>query len=558
MKQYDENNIKKLLQNNSIELFKALEYKDEDIYIPIIKTCQKNKLDYFELAYHALEKDLCTAWTIGDVLFNLIPYSIININNILKFHELFHTKEDGGPQHFNITKSLVSNNDTVAKALLEKLLKIDNIFVVPHISAILIELHSNNESQYKTIINYLESNNIIRLQCAISYIHLFNFSDEELKNIFEQFKEKVKLSNKEIDKAVLYSSNNLIEKGFEYFSEILFLYIDNNDIEVKYNLSQILMFSCKNHIYKEWFRKLFNSIIDVDIDKQHIIHNIESVLKEFLKLDDYYFIKEFLYKWIEKGNLSSISSKNTLSTFGRDFNEYKLFSKFITESLVYENSKLHKVLADFIHKDIKLDTDVMQTWNKDDYLYVCRKILGYFYKFKTMNTLIFSMLSVKNLSDKIKNIIFEVLVNHIGKNYSYDTLEYFKKLEDSELNENEKQAKGIVIEELEKRNHKIKNLPILKELAPPSQQNRLISRTQSVAMQKAMKESEKDSMLSMIVTKIPICCGRGWFSELNGNLTEVSYMQSHSHSVTMPAATRTHPISHALERFNFKMLKKSQ
>jgi len=556
MKQYDEKDIEEILQNHSPELFKALQYNDK--YIPIIeKVCSKNKYDYFDLAHQALESNV-NSLSLGNILINFIPYSKVDIDNILKFYKKLHSKENGTATHFQITKTLVLNNHKLAKELLEKLVIIDDAFIIPHVSAILVELHnSNHESQHNTIVNYLENNNILQLQCAIFYIYLFNFSADQLKEIFELFKEKAKLSNGEIDRALLYSSYELIKKGYEYFSEIVLLYLESDDIEIKSNLSQILMYARKKHINKEWFRKLFNSIIDVDIDKKHIIHNIEFVLEEFLKFDDYNFIKEFLYKWIEKGNLSSISSKNTLSTFSHKFNQHKLFNKFVTESLVYENSKLHKILTDLIKKDIELDTDIMQSWAIDDYLYVCRKILGYFYEFKTINTLIFSMLSVENLSGEIKNIIFEVLVNHIGKDYSYDTLEYYKKLEDSELNENEKQAKDIVIEELEKRNQQIRELPILKELTPPSQQNRIISRTQRVAINKAMKESEKDS-LSSLFHKIIIKYGKGSFSKRDGSFSDVMYLQSFNHSITMPNATRTHPVDHELERFSFRMVKKGQ
>lgn len=560
MKQYDEKEIEEILQNNSTEIFKVLAYKNESMYIPIIeKTCIKEKSDYFDLAYQALDEKLSNTWTVCNILLNLIPYSIIDIDNILKFYKLFHAKGDGTSQHFNITKVLVQNNHTLAKELFEKLLVINDTFIIPHIAAILIELHnSSNEFQYKTIIDYLKSSNIIRLQCAISYIHLFNFSDDELNEIFELFKEKAKLSIAEIDKALLYSSRNLIEKGYEYFSEILLFYIGNDDFEIKFNLSQILMFSAEKYIRKEWFRKLFNSIIDVDINNQNIFSNIESVLEKFLKIDDYDFIKEFLCKWIEKGSLSSTSSKNILSSFKHEFNEHKLFSKFVTESLVYENNKLHKVLADLIDSNVSLDISVLKSFNFQDYLYVCRKILGYFYEFNTMNTMIFSILSVDNLSIETKQLVTDILLNYLGKNYSYDTLEYYKQLDDIKLNNNEKEVKDKVVNVLEKRNQQIKELPILKELAPSSQQNRIISRTQSIAMNKAMKEGEKDSLLSSLFSRIIIRYGKGSFSKINENFSDVMYLQSFSHSITMPNATRTHPVDHELERYNFRTAKKGQ
>ena len=561
MKQYDEKDIEEILQNHSIELFNALQYYDKDMYIPIIeRNCKKDKYDYFDLAYQALESD-ANSWNLGNLLIDLVPYTIIDIDNILKFYKLFHTKGDGRSQHFNITKSLVLNNHTLAKKLLERLLTIDDAFVVPHISAILIELHnSSNESQYKTITDYLKSNDTIQLQCAISYIHLFNFSNDELKEIFKLFKEKTKLSITEIDRALIYSSYDLIEKGYEKFSEILLLYLDNNDIEIKFNLSQILMFSGEKYVSKEWFKKLFNSIIDVDIDNQNIILNIELILNNLLKIDDYDFIKIFLYKWIEKGNLYSISSKNTLSTFIHEFNKHKLFSKFVTESLVYENSKLHKFLVVLIVNDIVLDVSVMKSFNFEDYLYICRKILGYFYEFKTINTMIFSILSVDNLSKEVKQLVVDILLNYLGKNYSYDTLEYYKKLDETKLNNNEKKVKNRVVKVLERRNKQIRELPIRKELTPPSQQNRIISRTNSIAMQKAMQKARREDSISSLFfgNKILIRYGKGSFSEFNGNFTNVMYLQSFSHSITMPNATRTHPVNYELERYGFRIVKKGQ
>lgn len=528
------------------------------IYIPILeRNCKKGEYDYFDLAHQSLENN-ANSWNLGNLLMDFIPYSKVNLDTVLRFYKLLYSKQSGTSMHFQITQTLVLDNHKLAKELLDELVTTDNAFIIPHVSAILIELHnSNHVSQYNTIVNYLKNNNILQLRCAISYIHLFDFSNDELKEIFELLKIKAKLSNEEIDRELLYSSYDLIKKGHEYFSEILLLYLERDNNEIKSNLSQILEYASEKHLNKEWFRKLFNSIIDVDIENQNIIHNIESVLVSFLKINEYTFVKDFLYKWTEKGNLSLISSKNTLSIFKQEFNEHKLFSKFVTESLVYENNKLHKVLSDLMKKDIKLDANIMETWNKDDYLYACRKILGYFYEFKIMNTLIFSMLSVENLSYDIKNIIFEVLINHIGKDYLYDTLEYCKKLVDSELNENEMQAKNIVIEELEKINQQIRKLPVLKELTPLSMQNIIISRTKNIAMNEVMKKSEKDYLFALF-HKIIVRYGKGYFYEKNGNFSDVMYLQSFSHSVTIPNATRTHPINHELERFKFRMVKKGQ
>lgn len=434
-------------------------------------------------------------------------------------------------------------------------------FAIPHISAILVELHNTSEeNQYDTVVSFFKTNNLFKLKCVIGYIHLFDFSDEELENIFKMFQDKVTLSNEEIDRELLYNSYDLIEKGHEYFSEILLLYIDYNDINIKFHFSQVLNFSRKHHLHKEWFKKSFLSIIDVDIEHQNIIHNIEFILEEYLKNDEYSYMKKFLFKWAEKGNLSLISSKNTLSIFSREFNEHQLFNRFVTESLIYESNKLHEVLPNLVEKDIQLDVDTMKSFSFEDYLYVCRKILGYFHEFKTMNSMIFSILLVDNLSNNVKELVNSILVNYIGKNYLHDTLEYFKGLEESLLNKNEREVRNQVIVTLEKQNEQIKALPRLKELTPSSKQNRLISRTNSIVMNDAMKKSRQEDSFSSLFfgNEIMIRYGRGCFYEIDGKLSDVMYLQSHRHSITIPVSTRTHPINYELERYNFRRVKKGQ
>jgi len=558
LKHYTEDNIEKLIKNNSVEFFDALKYIDEETYIKIIeKVCKKNEVDYFDLAYQALNKDI-SSWNVSGVLKMLIPYSQISIDNILKFYELLHSKEDGTP--FEITELLVKKNFSLAQELLKILFKDSKSFSVPHISAILVGLHnSHNENQYGTVIKFLKDKDIFKFKCVIGTIYLFDFSDEELKEICNLFKEKVKLSNEEIDRELLYSSRNLIKKGYEYFSEIILLYIHKDDITLKSHISQILYHVHKNHIEKDWFKKSFLSITNIDIEQQNIIYHIESILNGYLEKNDFLFIKKFLYKWIEKGNLSSLYTKTTLSIFTSKFNKYRYFSQFITEALVYENSDLHQILPKLImEKELKLDIKTMEHLTIDDYLYLCRKILGYFHEFEIMNSMIFSILSVGNLQKEVREIIISILVDYIGQEYQYNTLEYLKNLEDDTINENEKEVKKIVISKLIEKKENRKELSNLKELLPPSQQNRIISRVQGVTMEKAMTKSRReDSFLSLFFgNEIMLRYGKGSFYEMNGEFTNVMYLQSHSHSITMPSSSQSQPIHYELERYNFRIAKK--
>jgi len=101
MKNYNEDDIEKLIKNNSVELFNAIRFTDKDSYQEMIKKlCHKNEIDYFDLDCQALNKD-ANGWILGNILVDFIPYSKINIDSVFKLYELLYSKENGTSIHFN-------------------------------------------------------------------------------------------------------------------------------------------------------------------------------------------------------------------------------------------------------------------------------------------------------------------------------------------------------------------------------------------------------------------------------------------------------------------------
>ncbi len=555
----NETDLINILEGTPSDIFQVRFRSDNNIFSEYKEVIQNYNIDFFKLVILSLNQ--VENYQITRILIKLIPYSKLNIETIINFYREFYVSQNGTANYFSITKTIAEVDCDVAKRLLRRLLDLQEEFTVHHIAAILSVLHNKyDEKQYSTIIDFLQSDDELKILTAISHIDQFNFSKKEFQRIFELFKDIVKLSNKEIDEKLLYSSLQLIEKGYEYFSEIILLYMDNTNLENKYHLSQILMFIGKSHNHTEWFKTSFLSLSNIDMEHQHITQNIQFILNELLEKNDFGLISEFLYAWVDKSDMATKISNKSLDYFIPDFNKSIFFSKFITEALNLENEILHKFISSIILEPTELDADVMYDFSIEDFIFVCRKVLGYFYQFDIMNSMIFSILSVKNIPSGVKNTIIDILVNHIGKNYPHDTLEYYKKLDESSLNENEREATHKIVIELEKRNKQIQNLPLLKELLSASSQNRLISRTQSIAMSKAMKEAQKSSLWAAIGSnEILISHGRGWFSEdYEGNICEVSHLKSFSHSVIMPNASRSHPVHFEYERFQFRMIKKGE
>ncbi|BAF72560.1 hypothetical protein [Sulfurovum sp. NBC37-1] len=550
----NENDLINILDNEQISIFKVKYSNRENQFKNYEALIKSYKIDFFELAIEALSSNQ-NFWQVGNILTYVIPYSELNIKSIIEFLKKSYELERDTSHHYRITKKLSEVSLETSKQLLELLLKENELYIIPNIPAIQVTLHNKYKiSQFDTILSCLKNNDVIKIRSAIGFLHQYDFSENEYQLIFEELKKISKLQNKEIDREIIYKSSDMLEKGYEYFSELLLLYISNNiDLDLRYDISQVLMYQDEKYSKEEWYKKIFMSLAYLEYDTS-IANNIEQILIQYLKNKEYDFIEKFIDAWINNSDIYT----HEISTFFADFSEDGYFSKFITKALNSENYKMHLLISKNLTTEIKLDKDVLESFDFIDYLYVCRKILGYFYEFNVQMSMIFSILSVEHLPKKIQNLVIEIIVNFIGENYGSNTIEYLNSLNNEVLNKIEKEVKKIVLDKLEERNKKWQELPRLKELMSSSQQNRVIQRTQSLAMSKAMKKSEKDSFILLIATKIPISYGRGWFSELEGNFTEVSYMQSYSHSMVVPTATRTHPIHYELERYNFKLAKKGE
>jgi len=540
--------IRQLLSKDPVEVFNIYEIvteKNLDLDI------EKNKYDFFELAYQALQNNI-NPWQVGKILVKLILFSKYDKNNILNFLKLLYEKEKNTSIHFQITQQLTKMDKNLALNLLNEFLKIKEEFCIPHIGAILVELHNTYKiNQFETILEYLDSKDEFKQKCIIGNIHLFDLSDDKIQIIFKKFNQLINQSPK-IDMLIIYNSYDLIEKGYEYFSNILLKFIDIKNKDIKFVISQILMFGSEEYLEEDWFEKLFFSLLNNETS--YLINNLDLILGSFLEKDKYQIVEKFLFDWSIKGDLTKVI--DNLNHFIYKLNKSRYFSTFITKALNYENEKLHSVVSKMLKKPVELDKEILKEFDFDDYIYVIRKILGYFYEFETINRMIFSILKVENLSEDIKNVIKGVITNFIGKNYPYDTKQFYESLKDEELNKMEKEVKYFVLETLNQRIENYKKLPYLKELEPPKNQTKKIHRANNIVMNKIYEKSQKDSFIDLLFTKIPIRYGKGSFWEINGEISDISYMQAFESKVRVPIASQAYPIALELEMTMFRLAKK--
>jgi hypothetical protein len=113
-----------------------------------------------------------------------------------------------------------------------------------------------------------------------------------------------------------------------------------------------------------------------------------------------------------------------------------------------------------------------------------------------------------------------------------------------------------VIEDIEAYHAHRDALPQLKELAPARQKSLKIFRESAKKMGAAMEEAQKDSIVSMIASRIVMKQGTGSFHFMGGAYSEISKMGKFSEKIEIPHSEVTHPVDAALERVNFRLAKR--
>ena len=142
-----------ILESNPSSIFEVRLSSNDNIFLEYQEILLKYNLDFFKLAMPSLEDD--KYYQINVTLIKLIPYSKLNIQNIIEFYRVLSLSEHGTVNCFNITKTIAEINYDLSKQLLEALLSINEEYIIPPASAILSTLHNNHqEEQYSICLLY--------------------------------------------------------------------------------------------------------------------------------------------------------------------------------------------------------------------------------------------------------------------------------------------------------------------------------------------------------------------------------------------------------------------
>jgi len=585
------------LSNHSIKTF--LEYKDkpsvlfeklleiwrEEISNKEKKTTriiiQLNKecgIDFCESGLRAIDEGI-NCFDIFHVLENAIPYLILDVSATIAFlqkiNKCMESDLASGLQYAPI-KKLVNTQPDFAKKLLKKLLELNDTFIVGYISAIFEEFSKDNLVEiHAKLVSLIESNSESEyvLQAIIIALGNLYYQPDSTQslikktiNIFDKFINK---SNADIKATLVIALGSLMKFTDDVFDRLFKLSCIELP-QIKFQVSRVLFTYFDEINHNQWFVKILMQLSNIKCEYKGIIDNLDYILLKIVReKKDYTLTEEFFTKWLlvsDYGNTAHKLEDLFNSLLAEFINNEEFLSGLITKYFNHENSKLHLAASEIIRycnlhrkSQLKLNSDILKQFSFDDLKYICRKILGYLYEPITLCSLIFSIYESNPENKDIKSLIFPIFIDILGKDYSGTVLKFLEeKLTEYNQFENTKNFINSISESIKKKHEQLNSLTRLKEFLLPRKFAYQISLEENKKMNIIMEQAQKNSIVNLIATKIPLKYGKGWFGYVNGKYMTPSKLTSFSHAVELPRSEMTHPVSAALRRFGFRLAKRDE
>ena len=338
--------------------------------------------------------------------------------------------------------------------------------------------------------------------------------------------------------------------------------------EVQYEISSYLRFS--GNCEEAWQQEiLFNLLPNTESKNKGITDHYDSILYSAVhKNKNVDLVERFFNDWVRARKDEEIVKNKITDTFSMTFSLVSTNQSFVSKLLAKwfneDEFRFHKSATHFVDylklhkvKPTFLDAEYLSEQDYESCLYMIRKILGYVFEFNHSISYICSFFQIKDIDEKLSNLIASVLVEHIGYNYLVKTIEYLENLDCSLFNNKVEGYVKAVVEKLSERLEENKSLEPINELRPEVDTMMKIEAARQKNFSKIMENTPRSSFLDF-VTKVKIKEGRNWFSYMHGKYSEVSTMASYSESIELPKADVLDEVGAIIERQGFRAAKRGQ
>ena len=242
-----------------------------------------------------------------------------------------------------------------------------------------------------------------------------------------------------------------------------------------------------------------------------------------------------------------------------------LLSRLLTDWLLADGFRLPAAAVGLlsyatIHgfKKPEFDTDKLDTLDKDDLLFLARRLVGYIYSEHSVISLAISLFNTRDPKGRIFPFLRSLLVDEIGYDYPHSMIEELTHLKNQIADAESESFISTIIESIQARLTVAESLPPLNELRPPAELQRRLSRAYAKRMSKATKGAQENSLIRQLATVISIKGGTGYFNFQDGSYSEPSYLKTFSQSMTVPKRHVLDSIGYDIHLLQLRLAKRGE
>ncbi|HBI5657157.1 TPA: hypothetical protein K8C35_002784 [Legionella pneumophila] len=338
--------------------------------------------------------------------------------------------------------------------------------------------------------------------------------------------------------------------------------------EIQYEIARYLQ--SKAAVFDEYHLELTLNICHYDLKWNGISQSLDFILFE---LDNNNRIEEtiqIINKWISSHGRESLQNIKFEEIFHYSINNIiknqTLLSYFATNWLNSDDSRFHYILSrlfDYLciynKTPVELNPEMLITLERNDLLYILRKILGYIHDYEKSIYLVASLLKIKLTPDST-NLIKSTLIEEYGSRHPLKAIEILKSLltKDSKYSVGSKKILRACLKEITKQNLQLEKLDRIPELQPNIDTQIKLK----LAMQKSISNASAEALNSSVFLGCANCIqlkeGYSWFSYNQEQDIIVNKMQKLSHSIDVPRGEMLDEVGMALARFNYRCVKRGE
>jgi len=534
--------------------------------------------DIFLIAANAISGECIEVFTVLHVVEASLPYlDTIEPKSIFYLCSVQHdkTKNDymAGAFLSQLQKKLTGLPETCR--LIHTFLRreISQKTVALHPTALLALASSLGDEATILAIEDVDSQNAILRRAALWTLGRLLVSNQikkaKITTVINVITNNIYDSDEQVRRTAIYASAESISIT-KKFDTVLFKLADAGDQEVLAALSHQLFLNAECMAGKDGFKKYVGQLCKLQPTAKGAVDNFDFILKQLLEDEDQQqFVLTCLTEWVSINGIDNPRNNSFAELFNSTVFELvkrrELLSQIITDWLSSDNRKHASAAAGllsnlWVHgvKDPEFSVTLLNSFNKSDFLFLLRRMLGFVHSEDHLISLTISLLKISDPQQWVLGFVHTALVEELGMDYPGSTTKRLEEEKDKATNSVIIELYSRTIEIITSQMNAIEALPRIEELKPPPDVQRQFASTHAKQMNKIGKESRKLSIVSQIFTEIPMKGGKGWFSYRDGAYTDASNLHPYSHSIALPRRHVLDSVGYEIRLMNFRCAKREE